>query len=80
MTEKQWARVLAKVAGHRNYQTGAFATAMVEAAIVADSGNLARIGEGFPELVRVLSDWREYGARYVMEHYAGESYPAAVAV
>ena len=72
MGEQDWARAVASELGLRGYLMGGFASRMVSAALAADSGNLSRIGQGFPHLVRVLSDYRQYGGEYLLALAAGD--------
>lgn len=37
---------------------GSFVTALIEAAVLADSENLALIGQGWPELAAAIHCWR----------------------
>lgn len=65
MRRDEWAQALCEAVGFRRYMVGSFALALANAALVADSGNLDRIGQGFPGLAKALSDYREYGADYL---------------
>ena len=67
-----WAMALCDELGLATYLPGSFATAMVRAALAADSSNLAAIGQGFPELSTVVGEWRRYGHGYLMALAAGD--------
>lgn len=72
MGETDWARAVACELGLRGYLVGSFASHMARAVLAADSGNLSRIGQGFPHLVSVLSDYRQYGGEYLLAVAAGD--------
>jgi len=72
MGETDWARAVVSELGLRQYRPGSFASHMVRAALAADLGNLARIGEGFPHLHRVLRDWQTYGPDYLLAVASGD--------
>ena len=69
---EEWARALCDELGCAHYGMGSFARAMAGAAFLADSSNLAAIGQGFPELAYALRMWREVGADYLMALAAGD--------
>lgn len=72
MGERDWARAVASELGLRGYAEGSFASHMVRAALAADSGNLSRIGAGFPTLVNVVNAWRAVGDAYLLALAAGD--------
>lgn len=67
-----WAMALCDELGLDSFRPGSFATAMVRAALAADSSNLAAIGQGFPELSTVVGEWRRYGHGYLVALAAGD--------
>lgn len=70
--QAEWARALCDELGCAHYLSGSFARAMARAAFLADSSNLAAIGQGFPELTYALRMWQEIGADYLMALAAGD--------
>jgi hypothetical protein len=67
-----WARAICDELGCGHYLSGSFSRAMARAALVADSTNLAAIGQGFPDLTYALRMWQEIGADYLMALAAGD--------
>lgn len=60
-----WARILHnRLTGHEGVRAG-FMFHLVEAALAADDRNLSYLEDGFPLLVRVLRDYREYGPMFL---------------
>jgi hypothetical protein len=72
MGETDWARAVVSELGLRGYAVGSFASHMARAALAADSGNLSRIGQGFPHLVNVINAWRAVGNAYLSALAAGD--------
>ena len=70
--ERMWAMALCEALRCRRYNVGSFALALANAALVADSSNLAKIGQGFPGLLSAHRRWEEIGADYLMALAAGD--------